>query len=151
MSLSGGQRRTLVRSGEIAPFSTLRVELQSVRAQSRLPSVGRAHKRTCERMPISRAPVEAGGEERDDRRAVPNVLGVGAFGFGAVRDYPTIFVVGWVNRVYGIWRSYDDAQSQMKIGNFPLGSLDNVTTIEGDMNSLHRIYWFWLRLRVESR
>jgi hypothetical protein len=70
-----------------------------------------------------------------------NVLEVRAFGFGrALNNYPTIFVVGWVNRIYGIWRSDDNAQSWVQIGDFPLGSLDSVTTIDGDKNVYGTVY-----------
>jgi len=47
-------------------------------------------------------------------------------------EYPTIFIVGWVKREYGIWRSDDNARSWIKIGDFPLGSLDEVTAMDGD-------------------
>src|SRR5665213_394767 len=72
---------------------------------------------------------------------VSNVLEVRAFGFGReLNNYPTIFIVGWVNRNYGIWRSDDHAQSWVKIGDFPLGSLDAVTTIDGDKNVYGTVY-----------
>jgi peptidoglycan hydrolase-like protein with peptidoglycan-binding domain len=44
--------------------------------------------------------------------SVPNVLEVGAFGFGKAATgttTPTLYIVGWVNNVYGIFESDDDA------------------------------------------
>jgi photosystem II stability/assembly factor-like uncharacterized protein len=73
--------------------------------------------------------------------AIPGVLEVRAFGFGKpLANYPTIYIVGWVNRIYGIWRSSDNAHSWTRIGDFPMGSLDNVTTIEGDKNVAGLVY-----------
>ncbi len=74
-------------------------------------------------------------------RAVPNVFEVRAFGFGRpMNGYPTIFMAGWVNRIYGIWRSTDDARSWTRIGEFPLGSLDEVKTIDGDKDVPNLVY-----------
>ena len=75
--------------------------------------------------------------------AVPNVLDVNCFGFGAPapgQSYPTIYIVGWVNDVYGIWQSYNDAQSWTQIGVWPLNSLDQIKTISGDPNIFGQVY-----------
>ena len=75
--------------------------------------------------------------------AVSNVEGVYAFGFGAVasgHSYPTIFIAGWVNNVYGIWRSLDDATTWTQLGPWPNGSLDTVKTITGDPGSYKNVY-----------
>jgi hypothetical protein len=45
-----------------------------------------------------------------------------------------------VNRTYGIWRSDDNAKSWVKIGDFPLGSLDDVKAIEGDSSIYGAVY-----------
>src|SRR5262249_173495 len=75
--------------------------------------------------------------------AVRNVLEVYAIGFGqapAGSSYPTIFIAGWVNNVWGIWRSDDNTKTWIQIGNFPLGSLDQVRTIDGDKNVYGKVY-----------
>src|SRR5258708_37080134 len=67
--------------------------------------------------------------------AVPNVDEVFAFGFGAAapgQTYAAIYIVGWVNSVYGIWQSVNNAQSWTQIGTYPNGSLEQITTISGD-------------------
>lgn len=75
--------------------------------------------------------------------AVPNVLEVSVFGFGAPATpggYPSIYIVGYVNSVYGIWQSNDDAHSWTMIGDHPAGSLDNIQTISGDPNTYGQVY-----------
>jgi hypothetical protein len=75
--------------------------------------------------------------------AVPNVLEVSVFGFGAPAasgGYPSIYIVGYVNSVYGIWQSNDDAKSWTQIGDHPAGSLDNISTISGDPNIYGQVY-----------
>ncbi len=77
----------------------------------------------------------------DTWEAVEDVLEVHAFGFGKGRGaYPAIYVVGWVDGRYGIWSSQDNAASWNEIGDFPLGILDHVTTIEGDGDIAGRVY-----------
>jgi photosystem II stability/assembly factor-like uncharacterized protein len=137
-STDGGASWTLVYSGHIAPWSGLHPNLQSVpgRAGHLLFTSGRQR----DAHPASSLFMRStdGGETWTP---VPNVLEVRAFGFGAaVNDYPTIFIVGWVNRVYGIWQSGDGGRSWDRIGVFPLGRLDDVTTIEGDKNMHGKVY-----------
>ena len=75
--------------------------------------------------------------------AVPNVLDVFTFGFGAAaagQSYPAIYIVGYVNNVYGIWQSTNNAQSWTNIGTYPLGELDQITTISGDPNHYGEVY-----------
>ena len=75
--------------------------------------------------------------------AVPNVLDVFCFGFGAAapgQSYPAIYIVGYVNNVYGIWQSTNNAQSWTNIGTYPLGELDQITTISGDPNTYGEVY-----------
>lgn len=57
--------------------------------------------------------------------AVPGVLEVYAFGFGKAatgRDYPAIYIAGYVNGSWGLWRSVDNAVTWAKIGDQPLGN-----------------------------
>jgi hypothetical protein len=68
---------------------------------------------------------------------VPNVLEVYAFGFGktiAAVNYPRILIVGWVNNVYGVWQSDDNAATWTQLGStsYALNSIDQVRTIDGD-------------------
>ncbi|MGJ4940716.1 beta strand repeat-containing protein [Bradyrhizobium sp. HKCCYLS1011] len=75
--------------------------------------------------------------------AVPNVLEVNCFGFGAAATaggYPAIYIVGYVNNVYGIWQSIDNAQSWTQIGTYPNSSLDTIKTIAGDPNVFGEVY-----------
>ena len=64
-------------------------------------------------------------------------------GFGAAapgQSYPAIYMVGWVNGVYGVWQSINEAQSWTSIGTWPNGSLDTITTISGDPNVFGKVY-----------
>ncbi len=75
--------------------------------------------------------------------AVANVEGVTAFGFGAPapgQSYPSIYIVGDVNNVYGIWQSNDDAHSWVQIGTYPNSSIASITTISGDPNTYGQVY-----------
>src|SRR5262249_19862891 len=75
--------------------------------------------------------------------AVANVSEVMCFGFGAPapgQSYPSIYIVGWVNNVYGIWQSTNDAQSWTQIGTYPQGDLDQIKTISGDPNVYGQVY-----------
>ena len=75
--------------------------------------------------------------------AVANVDGVDAFGFGAAapgQSYPAIYIAGWVNNVYGIWQSINDAQSWTQIGTYPDNSLDEIKTISGNPNVFGEVY-----------
>jgi hypothetical protein len=75
--------------------------------------------------------------------AVSNVKNVSTFGFGAPATYggyPSIYIVGYVGGVYGIWRSTNDASSWTQVGEWPLNSIDDIAAISGDMNTYGRIY-----------
>ena len=75
--------------------------------------------------------------------AVPNVTEVYCFGFGAPapgQSYPSIYIVGYVNQVYGIWESDNHAQSWTQIGTTPQGSLDVIKTISGDPSIYGQVY-----------
>lgn len=73
------------------------------------------------------------------------VTGVGAntFGYGAPATAggpATVYVVGTVNGKYGVWYSTDDAATWTQIGDHPMGSLDQIRTISGDMDQFGRVY-----------
>ena len=75
--------------------------------------------------------------------AVPNVEEVSCFGFGAAapgQSYPTIYIVGWVNNVYGIWQSTNNAQSWTQLATYANNSLDTIQTISGDPNIYGQVY-----------
>jgi photosystem II stability/assembly factor-like uncharacterized protein len=68
----------------------------------------------------------------------PYTIGFGAPARG--QSYPAVYIVGWINSVYGIWESDDAGQRWKQIGLWPLGSLDYIKTISGDMNQYGRVY-----------
>jgi hypothetical protein len=74
---------------------------------------------------------------------VPGVLEVYDFGFGKEApgaSYPTVFIAGFVNSVWGIWRSDDQGQTWVQVGERPLGSLDIVKAVDGDKNTYGTVY-----------
>jgi hypothetical protein len=76
-------------------------------------------------------------------QAVANVTAVNAFGFGKAasgQTYPAIYIVGFVNNVYGIWQSIDNAVTWTNIGTYPLGILTLVDCISGDPNIFGQVY-----------
>lgn len=65
------------------------------------------------------------------------------FGYGAPATAggpATIYVAGFVNGDYGIWYSSDAAKTWVKIGEHPMGSLDTIKTISGDMDHFGLVY-----------
>jgi hypothetical protein len=65
------------------------------------------------------------------------------FGYGAAKDPggpATIYVHGSVNGVFGIWYSADSAQTWTQIGERPMGSMDGIRTISGDMDKFGLVY-----------
>ena len=74
--------------------------------------------------------------------AVANVTDVSCYGYGAPQTtggYPTIYIVGYVNNVYGVWQSNNNAQSWTQLGTWPK-HLDEITTISGDPNVYGQVY-----------
>ena len=75
--------------------------------------------------------------------SVPGVTRALDIGFGKAatdKTYPTIFFAGKYNGVYGIWRSTDNAATFKRVGQFPVGSLDEIKAIEGDKNTFGKVY-----------
>ena len=88
-------------------------------------------------------------------QAITRVSGVSAFGFGAIKpggDYPTVYIAGFVDGTFGIWRG-DGTAAQWaagagtgtgvtwtNLGTNPLGSFDTVKAVEGDGNTYGKVY-----------
>lgn len=138
-SSNGGADWTLIHPHEIAPFSNFNAELRTVPGHAGELFFTSGSQGTPSHPADSHFMRSINGGSI--WMAVPDVLEVRAFGFGKARTgYPTIYIVGWVHRIYGIWRSTDNAQTWDRIGEFPIGSLDAVTTIDGDKNVYGTVY-----------
>ena len=75
--------------------------------------------------------------------AVPNVTGVFTFGFGKAapgHSSAAIYLAGYVNGVYGIWESDDDAVTWTRVGLWANNLPQGPSTISGDMNAYGRVY-----------
>jgi hypothetical protein len=142
-STNGGSTWTQVHTGEISAFSDFNSHIEAVPGEAgNLFFTGGS-----QGGPTSPHPANEGFYRSTDGgvtwTAVPNVLEVRCFGFGkpaAAGGYPSIYIDGWVNHVYGIWQSNDKAQSWTQIGEFPMGSLDMIKTISGDPNTYGQVY-----------
>jgi hypothetical protein len=139
----GGNTWTQVFSGEISPYSYFNAKLESVPGEAgNLFFTGGPQGGAGAPHPAGEGFFQStdGGATWT---AVPNVLEVQTFGFGApatAGGYPSIYIVGWVNTVYGIWQSNDDAKSWIQIGDYPTGSLAKIQTISGDPNIYGQVY-----------
>jgi hypothetical protein len=77
--------------------------------------------------------------------AVANVTGVNCFNFGAIaptKSYPSIYIMGFVSGVYGVWQSVDNASTWTNLGNpkSTLQSLQLVGCIAADPNNFGYVY-----------
>lgn len=80
--------------------------------------------------------------------ALANVSETFCAGFGKPgpgKSYPAIYIVGWVNSVYGVWRSIDGDQATptwTQIGDgFPAGSFDPIKDCDGDSTTYGTAYF----------
>ena len=71
------------------------------------------------------------------------VSGVQDVAFGKAAPgaaYPALYIAGRLQGVYGVWRSVDDARSWTRIGQFPVGTLDQVVSMDADKDVFGRVY-----------
>ena len=134
-TINGGTTWTEVYTGDITPFDYYNAKLLAVPGQAgHLFFTGGSQSGT---QPANE-PFMRSTNGGATWTAVPNVLEVLSFGFGAPKTtggYPAIFIAGWVNNVYGIFQSDDQAQTWTQLGTWPLGSLDQIKTVAGDPNT----------------
>jgi photosystem II stability/assembly factor-like uncharacterized protein len=73
-----------------------------------------------------------------------DVLEVFDFGFGAPKGgsytYPSIWIAGWVDRVWGIYLSYDQAQSWHLVDKYANDNPDQINVVCGDSSIYGRVY-----------
>ncbi len=131
----GGITWVRVKAGSIGEWTTFHAQLNSVpdREGHLFFTAG-----ADQEQPFFRS--TDGGASWTEVAGFRNVI---SFGFGKAasdRAYPTVFVSGWRSGNYGIWRSTDDCASWVKIGDYPLDSIDMSPSIAGDPNIYGRCY-----------
>lgn len=137
-STDGGVTWTEVFAGQISPISGFNAKIEAVpgEAGNLFFTGGRQSGPSNEQFFQS----SDGGSTW---KAVANVTNVTCFGFGAsptAGGYPSIYIVGSVNNVSGIWQSNNDGQSWTEIGQEPDSSLSQIKTISGDPNTYGQVY-----------
>ena len=140
---NGGQTWTNVHSGSIGPDDGFNSSIQSVPGEAGNLFFTGGPVGTMSSTPADE-PFYRSTDGGATWTAIPNVLDVFSFGFGAAapgQSYPAIYIAGYVNSVYGIWQSTDNAQSWTNIGgaNMPNG-LDWIDAISGDPNHFGQVY-----------
>ena len=133
----GGATWTKRFSGEIVPLSVFNAKLRAVPGQAGnlfftaggLDGIDSPLKRSTD-----------GGTTWTMVTGVTRVFDI-AFGKAASgATYPTIFFAGKYNGIYALWRSTDNAATFRQVGQFPVGSLDEVKTIEADKDVFGKVY-----------
>lgn len=140
-STDGGSSWSLARAGEIGNWTSFNAKLKSVPGKAGHlfftagPQTGATHPTGT----LFYRSTDAG----KSFTAVPGLGEVYDFAFGKAApgaNYPAIFIAGWYNNVWGIYRSDDNAATWASLGATPNSSLDGVAVIEGDPNVYGRVY-----------
>lgn len=134
-SEDGGRRWSRVKEGTIGEWTTYHAQLNSVPGQEGhlFFTAG-----LDQNQPFYRT--QDGGSTWIEVSAWKNVI---SFGFGKPApsaQYPTIFVIGWLDGTFGICRSTDNCATWTRFGDFPLDGIDACTLISGDPNVFGQCY-----------
>ncbi|RYZ93103.1 MAG: exo-alpha-sialidase [Proteobacteria bacterium] len=140
-SMDGGATWNLARAGEIGNFTGYNAKLKSVPSKAG-HLFFTAGSQTAATHPAGNAFYRStdGGSTFTQ---VPNLSEIYDFAFGAAApgsDYPAIYIAGWVNNVWGIYRSDDNAATWEFLGANPNGNLDTVVSLEADARIYGRVY-----------
>lgn len=139
-STNSGSTYTRVKTGTLSAFDNFNASLRCV--------PGNANHLFFTGGPIGGPTNDADQLQRstDGGANWSNVTNVKAIkvGFGKIapgQTYPSIYVYGFLSSVFGIFRSDDNASSWVTISNgYPMGSFDEIQTIEGDANTYGTVY-----------
>lgn len=139
---------TLVKKGELVPFSGFNAKLVSVpgHAGHLFFTVGQQGD-PRDPNPSPDALFVRSKDGGVTWSAIPRVKEVFAFGFGKPQSggYPAIYIAGWVQEAsawkYGIWSSTDEGETWQRLGGeYALDRLDTVKTIDADKDEGRTVY-----------
>ena len=146
---NGGATWTKKYSGDITLFDNYNAELMSTPGEAgELFFTGGPQGATLGNTPAGKSFMRSTNQGAA-WTAIPNVEEVLAFGFGAAapgQSNPALYIVGWVNNVYGVWQSNNATNPSVttptwvNLGTEPTGALDEIKTISGDMNVYGQVY-----------
>jgi photosystem II stability/assembly factor-like uncharacterized protein len=140
-STDGGASWALIHPGEIAPWSGFNATLLASPGQAgRLFFTSGPQGGAQDRHPVGN-PLMRSIDGGRSWAPVASLLEVHAIGFGkGTGAFPAILVVGWVKGEYGVWRSEDDCATWTRLGDYPLGILNQVSAISGDGDDPTMVY-----------
>ena len=139
-SRDGGESFSLIFAGQITDWTQYHAKLAAVpgKAGHLLFSAGQQDGPAPAWMPLTRS-IDGGATWVGFK----DTQEVHTFGFGAPaagRDYPAIYIVGYVKGIWGVYRSDDEGVSWVALGSYPLDIGDSVVGISGDPNIFGRVY-----------
>jgi len=140
-SIDGGDHWSLVHRGQISPQSAFNARLRAT--PDRAGDLWFTSGGQSTPHPYSSGYFKHSTDGGVTWRIVPHVSEVLDFGFGKPKTsdgYPAIYIAGWVDGLYGIWRSDDEAASWINIGKYPNNNIDIIAVINGDMNAYGVVY-----------
>lgn len=143
----GGRTWNRVFDKEIAPASNMAAKLRAVPGRAGHLFFTAAFPHTTDTR--LRRTTDGGASWQ----AIDGVTRVDDIAFGksaSPQAYPAIYISGRVSGLYGIWRSTDDAKTWLRLTDFAMGSLDQVTALGADPDHFGRVYigykgsgWVW--------
>ncbi|HUO50275.1 MAG TPA: hypothetical protein VMU25_01795, partial [Candidatus Paceibacterota bacterium] len=142
-STDGGATWTLLHSGELTTGSNFNAWLRSVPGEAGNLFFTTGAQGSVSSPHPTNTPFMRSTDGGATWTNVPNVKEVFSFGFGkpaTAGGYPTIFIAGYVNNVWGVWRSDDNAATWTQIADWPLNSIDEIKAVAGDPNIYGRVY-----------
>lgn len=139
-STDGGKSWTRVFAGPLSTWSTFNAKLRAVpgRAGHLFFTEGNLDGANPGDSPMMRS--TDGGATWSKLANVNEAHGIG---FGKAQTdggYPAVYIVGYVDKKFGVHVSYDECKSWKLLTEYAANSFDLVSCVEGDMNVFGRVF-----------